>query len=88
MNTVQTLREPKAQRLRDNSAPQNVVKNDESEPYLTPYQRWCWEQDAQLVLEGQTADPPITLEEIVAICKEARAEVYAEEQERKRASGR
>ena len=88
MSTMQTLREPKAQRLRSDPVPQNIVEEDKSEPYLTPHKRWCLEQDAKLVMEGQTGEPLLTLKEIVAICKEARAEVYAEEQERKKAAGR
>ena len=85
---MQALHEPKTRRLCNDPVSQNIVEENESEPYLSPYKRWCLEQDAKLVLEGQTGDPPLTLKEIVAICKEARAEVYAEEQERKKAAGR
>ena len=37
---------------------------------------------------GLPEEDPMTMEEIVAICKEARAEIYAEEQERKSAAHR
>ena len=76
--TTQTLREPKAQRLRNNPTPQNPMPQDIGEADL--------DRDEQDILEGQTIYPPLTMKEIVAICKEARAERYAEEQKQKNAA--
>ena len=91
MSTVQTLREPKAERLRGNVAPPSIVENDEPETALDRYRRWCRECDEryeQRKRAGLIAEPELTMEEIVAIVKEVRAEMYAEEQEQKKAACR
>ena len=91
MSTVQTLRDPKAKCVRSNSVPQNVVEADEPETALEWYRRWCRECDEryeQRKRAGLIEEPELTMEEIVAICKEARAERYAEEQEQKKAACR
>jgi hypothetical protein len=89
---VQTLREPKAERLRSKPMPQNFIEEEESETLQEWYRRWCRECDErreQRILAGELdGDEEITMEEIVAICKEARAERYAEEQEQKKAAHR
>ena len=82
--TTQTLREPKAQRLRNNPIPQNIVEAEKLEMSLEPHAPL--DRDEQDILEGQTGYPPLTMKEIVAICKEARAERYAEEQKQKNAA--
>jgi len=91
MSTAQTLREPKTKRLRGKSAPQNTVEAEETETALDRYRRWCRECDEryeQRKRAGLIEEPELTMEEIVAICKEARAERYAEEQEQKKAACR
>jgi len=69
MSTTLTQCEPKAQRSRNNPTPQNIGEAD-------------LDRDEQDILEGQTIYPPLTMKEIVAICKEARAERYAEDQQK------
>jgi hypothetical protein len=81
MTTLQTLHEPKATRLRSNLASQNRTEADEpKESNLEWYRRWCREVNENRKKAGLPEDDPITMEEIVAICKEARAERYAEKQ--------
>jgi tRNA G26 N,N-dimethylase Trm1 len=81
MTSVQTLRDPKAKRLIDDHAPQNRTESDEQETPLEWFRRWCCECDERRKREGPLyEDPPLSMEEIVAICKEARAERYAEKQ--------
>ena len=88
MSTVQTLREPKAERLRSNPVSQDIVEADEPETALDRYRRWCSECTERRRQAGLPDDDPITMEEIVAIVKEVRAEMYAEEQEQKKAACR
>ena len=72
---------PKAKRLNDDSPPQNTIKVDKQETPLESYRRWCRECDERRKREGPPyEDPPLSMEEIVAIVKEARAERYAEKQ--------
>jgi hypothetical protein len=81
MTTLQTLREPKATRLRSNPASENRTEADEpKESNLEWYRRWCREVNEWRRQEGLPEEDPISEEEIVAMCKEARAERYAEEQ--------
>ena len=87
MSTTQTLREPKAKRRRGKPVPQNVVESDKPETALDRYRRWRYEADERQKREGPFEEP-LTEEEIVAICKEARAERYAREQEQKNAACR
>ena len=86
--TLQTLREPRGERLRSSLAPQNYVKEEEP---LTPLEKF--ERLGRMIAErhereGITEEDMPTMEEIVAICKEARAERYAEEQKQKNAACR
>ena len=88
MSTIQTIREPMAERLRSNSAPQNASEFEKS---LTPRERFTLL--GQRIAErrkrqGLPEESDITMEEVVAIVKEARAERYAEEQKQKNAANR
>ena len=60
--------------------PPSIVECTESEMPLDDHTRWYLAIDERDILEGQSVQPPLTLKEIVAICKEARAERYAEKQ--------
>ncbi|MCL2305933.1 MAG: hypothetical protein FWC43_11375 [Planctomycetaceae bacterium] len=89
MTAVQALDKPKAKRSSDKPAPQKLAEPDEPETAQEWYRRWCRECDERREREGPPyPDPPPTMEEIVAIIKEVRAEMYAEEQERKNAAYR
>ena len=88
MSTTQTLRESKAERLRSNPAPQNIAEAEEEESNIEWFRGWCRRCNEWRAQEGLPYEDPITMEEIVAIVKEVRAEMYAEEQERKNAVDR
>ena len=87
MSTTQTLREPKKRR-RSSSAPQNFVEADKPETAQEWYRRWCREVDEWQKQQGLREEDMPTMDEIVAIVKEVRAEMYAEEQEQKNAACR
>jgi len=88
MTAVQTL-QPKARRLTDVPPPEPSVETDEPETALDRYRRWCRSCDERRKQRGtQYEESPPTMEEIVAIVKEVRAEMYAEEQEQKNANCR
>jgi hypothetical protein len=87
MTATQTLREPKTKRLPDVPAPQSQIETDEETP-LQWFRRWSRESAERRKQAGLPEESSITMEEIVAICKEARAERYAEEQEQKKATCR
>jgi hypothetical protein len=73
---------PQAERLLADLASQNYIEIDEPEETLGEwYDRWCYECDERRKLKGLPDEPEIAMEEIVAICKEARAERYARKQE-------
>ena len=80
MTTTQILREPKVKRL-----PDVVLQSQDETDGETPlewYRRWCRESAERQEQEGPFCDePPLTMEEIVAICKEVRAGRYAKEQQ-------
>ena len=81
MTAVQTLREPKAERLLGEPVPPNRMKIDE--PEETPlewYRRWCREVTEWQEQQGLLDEEPPSMEEIVAICNEVRAERYARKQ--------
>ena len=88
MSTTQILRKPKTKRPRSKPAPQKNVKGEEP---LTPLEKWRrlrreiveWRES-----QGFTEEDELTMDEIVAIIKEARAERYAEEQEQKNTAHR
>ena len=86
MSTLQTLREPKAKRLRGISVPQSVVEVEKPLTPLEEYRLLGLEIQEWREQQGLTEEDELTMEEIVAICKEARAEIYAEEQKRKNAA--
>ena len=77
-----------------NLVPQDFVDIDESESEeeeLTPrerFRRLGREIDAWRQSQGFTEEYELTEEEVVAICKEARAELYAEKQRQKNSACR
>jgi hypothetical protein len=79
MTAVQTLREPKAERF-DSLVSQSQIEVDEPETPLEQYRRWCRESNERQQREGPFDEEPLTMEEIVAIIKEVRAEMYEEGQ--------
>ena len=94
MTAVQTLQAPKAKRLPDGFAPQSRRKTNEEMPQEL-YEQFCRVcrncrictvfYDCRVLIEGQKQEGVpeediITMAEVVTICKEARAERYAEEQ--------
>jgi len=86
MTAVQTLQPTKAKR-----GSFTPPKLSETEKPKTP-EEWC-DLDNRLFIENQRQggvpeEDIITMAEVVAICKEARAERYAEEQEQKKAACR
>jgi protein-tyrosine-phosphatase len=87
MSTTQTLREPKAKRLRGKPAPQKVVEVEEPLTARERFRRLGIRQAEWRKSQGLPEEDPMTMDEIVALCKEARAEMYAEEQEQKNAAG-
>ena len=80
MTTVETLQAPKAKRSTDNFVPQSRVEADEPETSLDRYRHWCHEVDEREKRDGTFDVEPPTMEEIVAIVKEVRAERYAKKQ--------
>ena len=90
--TLQTSYDQRAERLRSSPAPQNLVEEEEPETLQEWYRRWCRECDErreQRIMAGELNEEDLpTEEEIVAICREARAERYAEEQKQKNAACR
>ena len=89
MSVVKTLQirivNPMAERLIDDLASQNLIEIDEPEisGEETPrewFRRWSREVTEWQRQEGFLDEEPLSMEEIVAICKEARAEMYEEEQ--------
>ena len=82
MSTVKTLQirivNPMAERLIDDLASQNMIEIDEPETACeeTPrewFRRWSREVTEWQRREGWLDEEPLSMEEIVAICKEARA---------------
>jgi hypothetical protein len=75
---------PMAERLIDDLASQRMIEIDEPEAISeeTPlewYDRWCRESKVRRRQAGLPEESSITMEEIVAICKEVRAEMYEEQ---------
>ena len=81
MTAVQTL-QPKARRLTDVPPPEPADETDEPETPLEWYRNWCRECNEWHAQEGLPYEDPLTMEEIVAICKEVRAERYAKKQKK------
>jgi len=94
MTAILTLRESKAERLGGGFAPRSRIETDEEMPQEL-YDRYCRDcrnypncpvcYDCRDLIEGQKQqgvpdDEILTMAQVVAICKEARAEIYAEEQ--------
>ena len=89
MSAVKTLQirivNPMAERLIDDLASQRMIEIDEPEAVSeeTPlewYTRWCRKVNEREKRDGTYDVESPTMEEIVAICKEARAEMYEKEQ--------
>ncbi|MDR0327000.1 MAG: hypothetical protein LBI05_01750 [Planctomycetaceae bacterium] len=80
MTAVQILSDTKAERLTDNFAPQERIDADEPETPLEWYERWCRRADEHQKQAGLLDKEPLSMEEIVAICKKVRAERYEREQ--------
>jgi hypothetical protein len=89
MSAVKTLQirivNPMAERLIDDLASQNMIEIDEPETTCeeTPrewFRRWSREVTEWQRQEGLLDEEPLSMEEIVAICKEARAERYERNQ--------
>jgi hypothetical protein len=89
MSAVKTLQirivNPKAERVIDDLASQNLIEIDESETSseetpLDRYRQWCCKVNERERRDGTCDIEPPTMEEIVAICKEARAEMYEKQQ--------
>ena len=86
---METLRKPKAKRSSDALAPPKLTEPEVPETTEEWFKRWCRECDERRGREGPPyPDPPPTMEEIVAIIKEVRAEMWAEGQEQKNATRR
>ena len=87
MTAVQTLQKPIAvpqtEYLIDEFTPQSFTEIEEPESNLEWFRRWCRECNENRRKAGLPYEDPMTMEEIVAIVKEARAERYAEEQAQK-----
>ena len=81
MTAIETLQAPKAKRLTDSFEPPSRVEADEPESSLDRYRRWRRDADERDRLKGPPEEPPLTMEEIVAIVKEVRAERYARKQQ-------
>ena len=65
----------------DDPVPQNQMEIDEpKETPLVWYKDWCRRIDEREKREGTFDVEPPTMAEVVAVCKEVRAEMYAEEQ--------
>ena len=81
MTAVETLQVPKARRLPDGLSLQSQIETDEPETSLDRYRRWRRDADERDRLKGPPEETPLTMEEIVAIVKEVRAERYARKQQ-------
>ena len=82
MTALQTLCDPKAERLTDDFVPKSRIETDKSEETsLDRYRRWCREVDEREKRDGTFDTEPPLMEEIVAIVKEVRAERYAKKQQ-------
>ena len=79
MTAIQTLRDPKAERLTRDFAPQGQIETDKETPQEW-YKSWCCRMDEWQKRQGFFEEEPLSMEEVVAICKEVRAERYAEKQ--------
>jgi|GEM_PF-1920505 len=81
--------DPQAERLIVDLASQNLIEIDETEveeealSAQEEFRRLGVKIDAWRKSQGFTEEDELTMEEIVAICKEARAERYAKKQEQK-----
>ena len=81
MTAVQALYDPQVERLTsDFSLPSRIETEETETTPLEQYRRWCHEATERNRLSGLPDESSLTMGEIVAICKEVRAEMYEEEQ--------
>jgi len=86
--------DPKAERLIVDLASQNLIEIEEAEveeEALSAQEEFRLlgsDIDAWRKSQGFTEEDELTEEEVVAICKEARAELYAEKQKQKKSACR
>ena len=97
MTAVKTMNirivNPKAERLIGDLVSQNLIEIDEPEieeslSAQEEFRRLGLEMREQRKQAGLPEEDPMTMEEVVAICKEVRAERYAKKQEQKKAACR
>jgi hypothetical protein len=69
---------PQAERVLADLASKNYIEFDEPEETLkSKFRRWRLESDELQMREGPPfEEPPLSMKEIVAICKEVRTEMY------------
>ena len=83
-----TIAAPQAEYLIDDFEPPGLAEDEGLDPGIAWFREWCRECNENRRKAGLPYEDPMTMEEIVAIVKEARAERYAEEQEQKKAACR
>ena len=92
MTAVRTMSirivDPKAERLIVDLASQNLIEINEPETAQEEFIRLGRGMAERRRQAGLPEEDTMTMEEIVAIIKEVRAEMYAEEQEQKNAACR
>jgi len=99
MTAVKTMQirivHPQAERLIADLVSRNYIEIDdpcetnEPETSLDRFDRWRREAEELRRTEGPPYDdPPLSMEEIVAIVKEVRADIYAKERKQKQAACR
>ena len=76
-----------AERLIVDLASRNLIEIDEPLSAQEEWIRLGLEMEEWRKREGITDEDELTEDEVVAICKEVRAEIYAEEQAKKAACG-
>ena len=81
-----TIVAPQTEYLIADFESQGRVETEEPESNLEWYRRWCRECTENRRKAGLPDEDPMTMEEIVAVVKEARKERYAEEQAQKNAA--
>jgi hypothetical protein len=81
MTATQTLREPTMKRLTDVPASPILVETGKPKMSMDLYDKECREFIEEQKQNGVPDDEIITIQEIVAICKEVRAERNAKKQQ-------
>ena len=83
-----TITAPQTEYLIADFESQGRVETEEPESNLEWYRRWCRECNENRRKAGLPYEDPMTMEEIVAVVKEVRAERYARKQEQKNSTCR